>query len=119
MMLPAKPEMHPAWNEASTHRILQPYDARIYPGCTSRTFQNLTFMDTSVGRVIRELNSTMGVPMGTLKALKEVAVQCKACYCMYSVDGYNAHVVDKKCRNSTFYREGLIYGFSSFSITLS
>lgn len=101
----ANPDDHPAWDAIHTPLTLQPYDSRMYPSCTNRTFQNLGFLDTSLGRVIREFNSTLGIPEDTLRALKEVAVKCDSCYCMYSPEGYNAHVRDKKCRNSTFSRE--------------
>lgn len=63
-------------------------------------------MNTAVGQVIRELNSVLGTPQSAFRALREIAVKCDACYCMYSPEGYNAHVVNKKCRNSSFYREG-------------
>ncbi|KAF8160163.1 hypothetical protein BJ912DRAFT_936184 [Pholiota molesta] len=104
-MYESLPGCHPAWDEIDTPYVLQPYDVRLYPGCTRRTYQNLAFIDTSLGRAIREFNSTLGIPRDTLYALKEIAIKCQACYCMFSPEGYNAHIVDKRCRNSTFHRE--------------
>jgi hypothetical protein len=102
-----KPSLHPAWDADESPRVLRPYDDRVYPGCTRRTYENLDFFDTILGRVIRELNSTFGVPKSTFIALTEAGIKCDSCGCMFSPDGYEHHITDKQCTNCHFAREGL------------
>ncbi|KAF8076819.1 hypothetical protein FPV67DRAFT_1445383 [Lyophyllum atratum] len=94
------PEKHPAANSNDTHRILQPYDERIYPGCLDSTFQHLTYVSTNIGHAIRELNSNVGIPRTALNVLVSDATTCDACNCIFSLDGYNAHVTGRQCGNS-------------------
>lgn len=93
------PYNHPASNLGHTLPVLQPYDERCFPGCLSRTFNNLDYISTAIGRAIRELNSTLGVPRKTIRILDKNTVTCECCKCTFSIDGYNAHIVDGYCGN--------------------
>ncbi|KAJ7851214.1 hypothetical protein B0H13DRAFT_2360242 [Mycena leptocephala] len=55
------PEQHPAASLDVAHPLLEVYDSRIYPNCTTRTFASQTYFDTAIGIIIRELNSPLGV----------------------------------------------------------
>ncbi|KAG6894170.1 hypothetical protein C0992_007246 [Termitomyces sp. T32_za158] len=92
---------HPAADLTKTHRVLEPYDERIFPGCLARMFEHMQYLNTNVGRVIRELNSTLGVPLSAVRTLNEYAVTCQACLCIFSIDGFNAHLSGKRCMNCT------------------
>ncbi|KAG6836006.1 hypothetical protein H0H93_012313 [Arthromyces matolae] len=97
----AYPEQHPAADLKNTHRVLQPYDSTIFPNCLNRTFAHLQYMSTNIGRVIRELHSSIGIRHEALLALISDATTCSACRCIFSVDGFNAHIENNTCRNCT------------------
>ncbi|KAJ7730890.1 hypothetical protein DFH07DRAFT_781476 [Mycena maculata] len=61
-MLAEDPTIHPAWNMEEPHKILRVYDERIYPNCLKRTFNHCRFLYKPTGQVVKELNSTLGVP---------------------------------------------------------
>ncbi|KAJ7169088.1 hypothetical protein C8R43DRAFT_945053 [Mycena crocata] len=96
------PSSHPAYPhaQATTHRVLRPYDEKFYPGCLNRTYSHLLFLDTIIGQAVRALNSTMGIPEETFIALVQDSVSCPACACMFSEEGFNEHIRDGHCGNS-------------------
>ncbi|KAJ7147890.1 hypothetical protein C8R43DRAFT_952908 [Mycena crocata] len=96
------PSSHPAYPhaQATTHRVLRPYNEKFYPGCLNRTYSHLLFLDTIIGQAVRALNSTMGIPEETFIALVQDSVSCPACACMFSEEGFNEHIRDGHCGNS-------------------
>ncbi|KAG6894111.1 hypothetical protein C0992_007458 [Termitomyces sp. T32_za158] len=93
------PLQHPASNLEDTHRILEPYDERIFPGCLNRAFEHAEYMHTDIGRVIRELNSTLGVPLAAINTIYGYSRTCPECRCAFSIDGYNTHLENQRCKN--------------------
>ncbi|KAK7040987.1 hypothetical protein R3P38DRAFT_3179475 [Favolaschia claudopus] len=122
------PSAHPLYRElgATTHHVLQPYNPAYSPGCLERTYQQLQFLDSKIGRAssttqydalpaaastastattrtfvmaIRALNSTLGVTSDVVQGLIDNTIRCSACSCQYSFDGYNAHIRDGLCGN--------------------
>ncbi|KAG6901100.1 hypothetical protein C0995_000745, partial [Termitomyces sp. Mi166 len=100
------PWSHPAASLETTHHILEPYDERIFPGCLARTFEHLQYVSSDIGTVVQELNSTLGVPLSAINTIVKYAITCPACQCTFSIDGFNAHLADKRCRNCTSTKEG-------------
>ncbi|RDB30935.1 hypothetical protein Hypma_004907 [Hypsizygus marmoreus] len=97
----ANPLTHPAADLLETYHVLEPYNERVFPGCLNRTNENLNFLSTDIGQAIRELNSMLGIPRSTLDVLAMYATLCGACNCVFSIDGYHAHIDNGKCGNST------------------
>ncbi|KAG6826453.1 hypothetical protein H0H92_015741 [Tricholoma furcatifolium] len=85
------PGQHPAADLVHTHPVLEPYDERLYPDCLNTIFQHLQYLYTNLGRAIRELNSTLGIPVVALLVLRSSAVTCSACS---SNEHVNLRVVD-------------------------
>ncbi|KAJ6453623.1 hypothetical protein C8R47DRAFT_1228995 [Mycena vitilis] len=54
-------EAHPLSSPTTPH-VLLPYDMNFNPLCVPRVMNNLDFINTAISCVIRELNSTIGVP---------------------------------------------------------
>lgn len=104
---------HPAANLDDTHYVLEPYDERLFPGCTERTFENVEYLFTSIGRVVQEFNSTLGVPSSAFNTMVEYKAQCDRCNCIFSVDGFNLHLDNGICRNCNDVQYG-VYFLSSF-----
>ncbi|KAK7035078.1 hypothetical protein R3P38DRAFT_2772108 [Favolaschia claudopus] len=95
------PSAHPLYRElgATTHHVLQSYNPAYSPGCLERTYQQLQFLDSKIGRCIHALNSTVGVTSDVVQGLIDNTIRCSACSCQYSFDGYNAHIRDGLCGN--------------------
>ncbi|KAJ3768163.1 hypothetical protein FB446DRAFT_752645 [Lentinula raphanica] len=96
------PRFHPAYNlPAQPLSILAPYDPSTNDG--GATFSNLQYFDTSMGRVIREINTTQGAKPSSFEYLTSLTQTCAACLCEYSPDGFAAHVENgegsPRCRN--------------------
>jgi hypothetical protein len=56
------PTLHPAFNADEPHSILQLYDQHIYPNCLDRAFNFLEYVYTLIGQLIRDMNSSVGIP---------------------------------------------------------
>ncbi|KAJ6581774.1 hypothetical protein B0H19DRAFT_1061289 [Mycena capillaripes] len=91
------PESHPLWNTDITPDVLLPYDPLVYPGCVDRIMNNSEFIDTGIGCIIRELNSTLGVLHEDFHTMKNNSTFCRGCLCVFSNDGYNKHVKNGVC----------------------
>ncbi|KAJ7437074.1 hypothetical protein B0H11DRAFT_2362278 [Mycena galericulata] len=90
------PERHPV-AEVPVHVLMEIYDHKAHPTCLTRAFSNLEHIDTHLGRAIREFHSCIGIPPETWQAIVNYRTACKCCQCVFSVDGYNSHVVDGRC----------------------
>ncbi|KAJ7789129.1 hypothetical protein B0H14DRAFT_3574836 [Mycena olivaceomarginata] len=82
-----------------THWVLQPYDEKFYPGCLTRTFQELKFLGTDIGQALRALNSTFGVTCDVLAEIIDDCSTCMGCKCRFSRDGFNDHIRAGLCGN--------------------
>jgi hypothetical protein len=80
--------------------VLIPYGPNANPGCSNRTYNNLQYLGTPIGRLIRELNSTVSILYRSWMTLITATVLCEGCQCMYSPDGYRAHVKQQRCSNT-------------------
>ncbi|KAF8055004.1 hypothetical protein FPV67DRAFT_1750631 [Lyophyllum atratum] len=92
---------HPA-AQGKVPKQLAPYD----PSSTStRTSQHLQYFDTAIGYALRELNSTAGITENAFTILSEQAHLCKGCNCLFSGDGYDAHLDEEsRCKNTPEFR---------------
>lgn len=54
-------------------------------------FEDVQFMDTMVGRALREWNSPAGVSTEACNLIMESNVYCPGCDRMFSVDGLHGH----------------------------
>ena len=92
------PTLHPAWNADLPPSILAIYDARIYPnhGNVTNTFIDFT---SPIGKAIRELNSTGGVPTKTHGDLVQATRLCTCCLNHFSPAGYDSHLMNGHCTN--------------------
>ncbi|KAJ7874347.1 hypothetical protein B0H14DRAFT_3859835 [Mycena olivaceomarginata] len=82
-----------------THWVLQPYDEKFYPGCLTRTFQELKFLGTDIGKALRTLSSTFGVTCDVLAEIIDDCSTCMGCKCRFSRDGFNDHIRAGLCGN--------------------
>ncbi|KAK7041127.1 hypothetical protein R3P38DRAFT_3179687 [Favolaschia claudopus] len=96
------PSSHPAYpnTRTITPKALRPYDPDFYPSCLDRTYQELRFLGTDIGRAVRALNSTFGVTPDVLAEIKRDCVTCSVCRCQFSHDGFNHHIRDGVCGSS-------------------
>ncbi|KAJ7018078.1 hypothetical protein C8F04DRAFT_1405246 [Mycena alexandri] len=93
----AQPELHPL-AEKPPHAIMALYDERnMSAGSLSRVFSNLEHIDTHLGRAMREFNSPIGLPEFSWRSLRDHNVSCKCCQCVFSIQGYNSHIIDDRC----------------------
>ncbi len=93
----AYPIFHPA--SAPLHPILYPYDQNLHPAGQNLRANHLQFYDTDVGRIIHGLHSCSGLFRHEWRRLCLDSTKCGACACIFSVDGYNAHVNNGICKN--------------------
>ncbi|KAK0472564.1 hypothetical protein EDD18DRAFT_1230545 [Armillaria luteobubalina] len=97
------PATHPAYRTSPSlcaHSLLEPYDYHLYPNCLSRTFSvGCEFLGSGIGNVVRSVCSTLGVPKAAFDCLVADAAICLACSCVFSMEGFNAHISDGACRN--------------------
>lgn len=93
-----KPCIHPL-NDSILPPILQPYDVRIYPRCLGRTLQHLQYVSTWTGLMIECLNSPYGLTGSAFTSLVCESIPCDCCLCVFSIDGYTAHIVAGRCGN--------------------
>lgn len=98
---------HPCANQSRPHPLLYIYDPRIYPEVLSKTLAFVQFMNRPVGEITRQLNSTLGVPWQTYRALIASTVSCSCCNGHFSLDGFNAHIKDGRCTNHPDTAEGV------------
>lgn len=75
----------------------------------TRAFSNLEHLDTHLGRAIREFNSPIGLPGQSWRHLLEYNVPCKGCQCVFSIHGYNSHIVKGLCSMAAPMREGTYF----------
>ncbi|KAK7059374.1 hypothetical protein R3P38DRAFT_2496144 [Favolaschia claudopus] len=96
------PSSHPAYpnTRTITPRVLRPYDPDFYPSCLDRTYQELRFLGTDIGRAVRALNSTFGITPEVLAEIKRDCVTCSVCRCQFSHEGFNHHIRDGLCESS-------------------
>ncbi|KAJ7866865.1 hypothetical protein B0H13DRAFT_1897852 [Mycena leptocephala] len=85
--------------DTSTHRVLQPYDESFYPGCLQRTFQELQFLHTDLGRALRALNSTVGISSDILQEIIRDCTDYTVCKCQFTLDGFHRHIRGGFCGN--------------------
>lgn len=90
-VFPDSPELHPASSHGPLPEILKPYDPSNAFG--KRILANLDYLTTSTGWVIRDLNSSRGVPYPTFNLFRHSAYVCIGCNCYFSVDGFNRHLI--------------------------
>ncbi|KAJ7272362.1 hypothetical protein C8J57DRAFT_1225897 [Mycena rebaudengoi] len=92
---------HPLANEtaADLPYVMHAYDKSRHPDCATRTFANLTFFATDLGHCIRQFLSTVGIPLSAFSNMIRHCNGCSNCRCMFSFDGYNAHLDRGHCRN--------------------
>ncbi|KAK0492767.1 hypothetical protein EDD18DRAFT_1465281 [Armillaria luteobubalina] len=97
------PATHPAYRTSPSlcaHSLLEPYNYHLYPNCLSRTFSvGCEFLGSGIGNVVRSVCSTLGVPKAAFDRLVADAAICLACSCIFSMEGFNAHISDGACRN--------------------
>ncbi|KAK0496586.1 hypothetical protein EDD18DRAFT_1167186 [Armillaria luteobubalina] len=97
------PATHPAYRTSPSlcaHSLLEPYDYHLYPNCLSQTFSiGCEFLGSGIGNVVRSVCSTLGVPKAAFDHLVADAAICLACSCVFSMEGFNAHISDGACRN--------------------
>ncbi|KAJ7720031.1 hypothetical protein B0H16DRAFT_1509383 [Mycena metata] len=98
-LLGEDPTSHPAWDPEDPPSILQIYDQRIYPDCTTRTFQHLDYLYKPLGQAIREMNLALGIPYADYCTLIRSTQACDACLNHFSPDGYAHHRRDGLCSN--------------------
>ncbi|SJL18015.1 uncharacterized protein ARMOST_21586 [Armillaria ostoyae] len=61
---------------------------------------NLQFFDSPIGIRIRLLHATTGLIPASLRQIQSESRECSACHCVFSIDGYNAHLdIDNICCN--------------------
>lgn len=93
------PFEHPAASLITSPPAMRPYDVRIHIGCLNRTFQHLSYLSTWTGKIIQCLNSVVGISHSMLVVLLHQNTSCRCCHCMFSVDGYAAHLSGMHCTN--------------------
>lgn len=101
------PSLHPAYDPSAPPAALEPYNPSTHDG--NRCHSHLKYFDTTVGRVLRELNSTLGIPYDSYKALRILSYDCPGCGCVYSLDGFNEHIENGLCRNAPELMPGMFY----------
>ncbi|KAJ3839116.1 hypothetical protein F5878DRAFT_660566 [Lentinula raphanica] len=69
--------------------ILDPYNPSNNDG--GITFNHLQYFDTSVGQIIRGVNTSLGARPSSFKYLVSLSRTCPVCLCEYSPDGFVAH----------------------------
>lgn len=70
-------------------------------------FTHLEFLDSAIGRGVREWNSPAGVSQDAFQCIMESNVHCPSCDRMFSVDGIFAHLgVDGCCTKPAHGQEG-------------
>lgn len=93
--------LHPASDfKNGVPSILSRYDISLNPLGLQRVYQNLRYFNTGIGHLIREMNSTIGIPYAAFRIILADNIICEGCQCMYSVDGFNAHIERGKCSNT-------------------
>ncbi|KAJ6531653.1 hypothetical protein DFH09DRAFT_1326414 [Mycena vulgaris] len=99
-ILAEDPSAHPASDtQQSPPEALQVYDRRIYTRCLERTFAHVQHVYTPLGQAIRALNSAHGIPYADYATLIRYSRSCDSCKNVFSIYGYNDHVVDGRCTN--------------------
>ncbi|PBK62177.1 hypothetical protein ARMSODRAFT_980953 [Armillaria solidipes] len=62
--------------------------------------ENLQFFNSPIGIRIRLLHAMTGLIPASLRQIQSESRECSACHCVFSIDGYNAHVdTNNMCRN--------------------
>ncbi|KAK0442451.1 hypothetical protein EV421DRAFT_1904219 [Armillaria borealis] len=92
------PFLHPV--SAPIHPVLYPYDKEFNPaGEDLRAAHQQQFYDSNIGRVIQGFHSSCGLWRHEWEWLLRNCTECEACTCVFSVDGYNAHIENGVCEN--------------------
>lgn len=99
---------HPAWDMENPHRLLHIFDKRIYPSCLVRTYDNLQLLYKPLGQIIRELNSSLGIPHSDYATMVRSSLLCDGCKSQFSIDGYNQHITDGRCTNHPDLEPGML-----------
>ena len=61
---------------------------------------DLRFFNSPIGCRIRQLLSPVGLVPASLCQLFQESKECLACHCVFSIDGFNAHIdYDGTCKN--------------------
>jgi hypothetical protein len=94
-----RPDFHTlARNHPAADLELPPACLLVYtPEVARKLFNDRDFIDTPIGRACREWNSRNGIPYLTWCLILSSASMCSSCHRMFSIDGYNAHVVNGVC----------------------
>lgn len=87
---PAYPTLHYAYN--SMPSILEPYNPMVPSNVCTTINNHHQYFETSVGRVLQDLNSETGVLRSAFKQLVETSQKCPGCLCQFSRDGYMGHL---------------------------
>ncbi|KAJ3760419.1 hypothetical protein EV360DRAFT_81213 [Lentinula raphanica] len=97
------PRFHPAYSlESQSLGVLAAYHHSNNNG--ELTYDNMQFFDSTVGRLIRDVNTTLGAKPASFKYLISLSCTCAVCLCEYSPDGFAAHNENgegsPRCRNT-------------------
>ncbi len=61
---------------------------------------DLRFFDSPIGQRIGQLLSPIGLVPASLRQFLRESKECPACRCIFSIDGFNAHIdYDGTCKN--------------------
>jgi hypothetical protein len=91
-------ELSESRNHPAADLELPPACLLVYtPEVARKLFNDRDFIDTPIGRACREWNSRNGIPYLTWCLILSSASMCSSCHRMFSIDGYNAHVVNGVC----------------------
>jgi hypothetical protein len=88
---------HLAANPANLPDVLTPYHPDTKPGCSIHMYNNLQYFTTHISNLIHEVNSMMGISVKAWATLTAHTILCESCQCMFSEDGYNAHLKHQCC----------------------
>lgn len=87
------PELHPASGHGPLPEILVPYEPD--SPSSNKILSHFQYLCTPTGLVIRDLNSSAGVPLATYNTFRDLcSYLCHGCSCVFTLEGFNAHLQD-------------------------
>ncbi|KAJ7127688.1 hypothetical protein C8R44DRAFT_873502 [Mycena epipterygia] len=90
---------HPLSGRDELPAMFRPYDRRFNSAFVLKIFDSARFLKTGLGHAVRELNSTLGLPLSTFRRLLQMGYYCPGCSAIFSLEGHNAHIIDGRCGN--------------------
>jgi hypothetical protein len=73
---------------------------RYYDLVCTPLFEHNEYFNSAVGRAVRTWNSKIGIPFPVFHAVMYGSSRlCNECRCMYSLDGFHAHINNGRCMN--------------------